>query len=188
MTQPGHNHDENGDAQLLARIRQGDKAAFATLVQRHARRFYRLAYRFVHHRAEAEDMVQEAFIKLWAEPTLWQADRGASFTSWFSRIIINRCLDARRKKTSLPLDAAMELADHRLSAEQMLIDAQQHQRLEAEIARLPERQRIALNLCFNDGISNQQAADVMQLPLKALQSLLMRAKTTLKQRLHTDGE
>ena len=179
-------YDMRGDAPLLARIQEGDHAAFATLVERHGQRFYRLAYRFVRQRAEAEDIVQEAFLKLWVEPTRWRADRNAAFTTWFSRIIINRCLDARRKKNPLPLTEAMEVADTHTGAEDALIDAQRQRRLEIEIAQLPKRQQTALNLCFSDGISNQEAADIMQLPLKALQSLLMRAKTTLKQRLQED--
>jgi RNA polymerase sigma-70 factor (ECF subfamily) len=61
--------------------------------------------------------------------------------------------------------------------------AQEQRILEKEIAALPERQRTALNLCFDEGLTNQEAAEVMGLHLKALQSLIMRAKTTLKERM-----
>ena len=64
-----------------------------------------------------------------------------------------------------------------------MLHAEKHNVLEKEIAALPERQRTALNLCFDEGLSNQEAAEVMGLKLKALQSLVMRAKTTLKERL-----
>ena len=65
----------------------------------------------------------------------------------------------------------------------MMIRTQEQNALEKEIAVLPERQRAALNLCFDEGLSNQEAAQVMGINLKALQSLIMRAKTTLKERM-----
>jgi len=69
------------------------------------------------------------------------------------------------------------------AAEEMLIQAQEQKILEREITALPERQRTALNLCFDEGLSNQEAAEIMGVNLKALQSLIMRAKTTLKERM-----
>ena len=77
----------------------------------------------------------------------------------------------------------MALVDERENADQALQRHQEQQALEREIAALPERQRTALNLCFDEGLSNQDAADVMGVNLKALQSLIMRAKTTLKERM-----
>jgi RNA polymerase sigma-70 factor (ECF subfamily) len=83
----------------------------------------------------------------------------------------------------MELSEGMTLIDDRESADQMMLRREQQLILEQEIAALPERQRTALNLCFDEGISNQEAADVMKINLKALQSLLMRAKTTLKERM-----
>ena len=77
----------------------------------------------------------------------------------------------------------MPLADERPRADELMMRAEAQSMLEKEIAALPERQRTALNLCFDAGLSNQEAADVMGLKLKALQSLIMRAKTTLKERM-----
>jgi RNA polymerase sigma-70 factor (ECF subfamily) len=65
----------------------------------------------------------------------------------------------------------------------MMMQAQQQKLLEKEIAALPERQQTALNLCFDEGLSNQEAAEIMGVKLKALQSLIMRAKSTLKERM-----
>jgi RNA polymerase sigma-70 factor (ECF subfamily) len=75
------------------------------------------------------------------------------------------------------------LIDDRETADQAMVRREEQAALEQEIAALPERQRTALNLCFDEGLTNQQAAEIMGLNLKALQSLLMRAKTTLKQRM-----
>jgi RNA polymerase sigma-70 factor (ECF subfamily) len=81
------------------------------------------------------------------------------------------------------LDEDMPLADERPTADEIMMRAEAQLVLEKEIVALPERQRTALNLCFDAGLSNQEAADVMGLNLKALQSLIMRAKTTLKERM-----
>jgi RNA polymerase sigma-70 factor, ECF subfamily len=174
---------ERDDHELLARVQEGSQHAFAVLVQRHTERFYRLAYRYVQDRHTAEDIVQEAFLRLWEDPNRWQPERNTKFTTWFYRIVVNLCLDSQKRKRPLELDEEMELADERQAIDETLIRSQEQEMLEREIARLPERQRIALNLCFDEGLSNQEAADVMGLKLKALQSLIMRAKTTLKERM-----
>jgi len=171
------------DRELLALIRRGSETAFATLVRKHTSRFYRLSYRFVANTQEAEDIVQDAFLKIWERPTLWNPNANSAFTTWFYRVVVNMSLDRAKKKRPLPLIDESMVVDERESQERTLIRAEQEQRLEAAIARLPKRQRVALNLCFYEGLSNQEAADVMELKLKALQSLIMRAKTTLKDEL-----
>ena len=174
---------EKDDHELLSLIRQGSSQAFATLVERHTERFYRLAYRYLQSRETAEDVVQDAFIKLWENPALWQPDRNSKFTTWFYRIVVNLCLDAHKRKKPAPLEDSMTLVDERVPVDELMIRAQQQKRLEKEIAGLPERQRVALNLCFDEGLTNQEAAQIMGVNLKAFQSLIMRAKTTLKARL-----
>ncbi|MGH7929338.1 MAG: sigma-70 family RNA polymerase sigma factor [Candidatus Binatia bacterium] len=171
------------DHELLALIRDGSGQAFAALVERHTDRFYRLAYRYLQSKEAAEDVVQDAFVKLWENPALWQPERNSKFTTWFYRIVVNLCLDLRKKKKPQVLDTDVVLADDREPADEMMMRAQAQKIIEKEIAALPERQRIALNLCFDEGLTNQEAAEVMGLKLKALQSLIMRAKTTLKERM-----
>jgi RNA polymerase sigma-70 factor, ECF subfamily len=174
---------DKGDQELLALIQDGSHQAFAELVKRHTERFYRLAYRYVQNRETAEDLVQDAFLRLWENPAIWQPDRNSKFTTWFYRIMVNLCLDWQKKKRPIQLDEDMPLADERESADEAMIRMQEQRLLENEIAALPERQRTALNLCFDEGLSNQEAAEAMGVNLKALQSLIMRAKTTLKERM-----
>ena len=174
---------EKNDHELLALIRDGSHQAFTVLVERHANRFYRLAFRFVQNKETAEDIVQDAFIKFWEDPGRWQPERNTKFTTWFYRIIVNLCLDWQKKKRPTELDEETLLPDERPSVDERMIRAEEQKMLEEEIAALPERQRTALNLCFDEGLSNQEAAEVMGLKLKALQSLIMRAKTTLKERM-----
>ena len=174
---------EKDDGELLALVQNGSHHAFSALVRRHAERFYRLAYRYVQTRETAEDIVQDAFLKLWEEPSRWQPGRQSKFTTWFYKVVVNLCLDWQKKKRPLPLPEEMPLVDERERPEEAVVHAEERRRLEAEIAALPERQRAALNLCFTEGLSNQEAAEIMGVNLKALQSLLMRAKATLRERL-----
>lgn len=174
---------EKDDHELLTLIQDGSQDAFAVLVRRHTERFYRLAYRYLQNRETAEDIVQDAFLKLWEAPRRWQPERNSKFTTWFYRIVVNLCLDWQKKKRPLTLDEELPLIDERETPDTGMIRTQEQQVLEQEIAALPERQRMALNLCFAEGLSNQEAAEVIGVRLKALQSLIMRAKATLKERM-----
>jgi RNA polymerase sigma-70 factor (ECF subfamily) len=174
---------EKDDHELLALIQDGNGQAFATLVERHTERFYRLAYRYLQSKAAAEDVVQDAFLKLWENPAIWQPERNSKFTTWFYRVVVNLCLDLRKRKGPMALDEEIQLIDDREPVDETMVKIQEQKALEREIAALPERQRMALNLCFDEGLSNQEAAAVMGMRLKALQSLVMRAKTTLKERM-----
>ena len=174
---------EKDDHELLALIQDGSGQAFTVLVERHTERFYRLAFRYLQNKAAAEDVVQDAFLKLWENPANWQPERNSKFTTWFYRVVVNLCFDHIKRKGPVALDEDLPLIDDRESVDETMMRAQEQRVLEKEIAALPERQRTALNLCFDEGLTNQEAAEVMGLHLKALQSLIMRAKTTLKERV-----
>jgi len=174
---------EKDDHELLSLVQGGSHPAFAELVQRHTERFYRLAFRYLQNKEAAEDVVQDAFLKLWEDPRKWQADKNAKFTTWFYRVVVNLCLDWQKRKRPVALNEETPLIDERESADQAVLRRESERALEREITALPERQRTAINLCFGEGLSNQDAADAMGVNLKALQSLVMRAKTTLKDRL-----
>src|SRR5918992_1738578 len=131
---------EQDDHELLALIQKGSRQAFAALVQRHTERFYRLAYRYVQNRETAEDIVQDAFLKLWEDPGRWQPERNSKFTTWFYRIVVNLCLDWQKKKRPLALDEELPLADERETPETAMIQTQEQHVLEQAIAALPERQ------------------------------------------------
>jgi len=177
------NWPDKDDDELLRLIQDGSHHAFAELVKRHTERFYRLAFRYVQSKETAEDIVQDAFLKLWENPGTWQPERTNRFTTWFYRIVVNLCLDWQKKKRPVELDDEVEQVDDGETMDAAMIRTQEQKMLEKEIGALPERQRTALNLCFDEGLSNQEAAEVMGVNLKALQSLIMRAKITLKERM-----
>jgi RNA polymerase sigma-70 factor, ECF subfamily len=168
------------DESLISQIQEGSHVAFATLVNRHSNRFYRIAYRLVSSKDDAEDIVQDAFLKLWNRPNLWDPSKGTKFTTWFYRVVINLCLDHRKKKKLVNLSEGIEFADEKPGADVLLDVHQKQALLERLICELPERQQLAINLCFYEGLSNNDAAQIIGVRVKALQSLIMRAKTTLK--------
>lgn len=171
------------DEILLLRIKEGDHNAFAILVTRHNIKFYNLAFRYMASREEAEDVVQMCFLKLWENPDIWQEEKGAKFTTWFYRIIVNTCLDKHKRHKTIDVNEEFEVADERDNQEISAAKNQEQKLLAGAIKSLPKRQKTALILCFYEELSQQEAADIMKVNIKALQSLVMRAKATLKDKL-----
>ena len=105
------------DESLLARVGEGDGPAFAMLVRRHSERYYRLAYRYTARCEEAEDVVQAAFIRLWETPDIWDPRREAKFTTWFYRVVVNLCLDSRKKHGEAAIPESLEVWDSQAASE-----------------------------------------------------------------------
>lgn len=179
---------EDSDEALLGRIKNGDKLAFSLLLRRHNERFYRLAWRMCGNNEDAEDIIQNAFLKLWHKPQLFDSHKGAKFTTWFYRIVVNMSLDQKKKANRLQYaDDVDQYEDTTATATETLFNNQRQAQLEAAIQNLPDRQKIALNLCFYEELSNAEAAEIMNVKIKALESLLMRAKQKIKDTLKTQG-
>lgn len=179
---------QESDETLLRRIGRGDEAAFALLVRRHSDKFYALAWRMLADRGDAEDVVQEAFLKLWQNPALYNADKGVRFTTWFYRVVTNLAIDRSRKRGRTVYSERLELFESaQTSPEQNAANVQKEKALEAAIQDLPEKQRAALNLCFYEELSNKDAAAILGIGVKALESLLMRAKAGLRKALESNG-
>lgn len=186
----GDRSDDNSedDALLLKKLSQGDERAFSELLERHSDRFYALAWRITSNNQDAEDVVQDAFLKLWNNPKLYDPSKGTKFTTWFYRIVSNTAIDyiRKRKKTVgtenfdwIESDQAGQFDDYN--------DQQQEVFLEQAIQDLPDKQKLALNLCFYEELSNKEAAEILGVGIKALESLLMRAKSNLKDNLSRRG-
>ena len=172
------------DEELLALIkRTQDHAAFSELVKRHAGRFRALAYRFTHSVADAEDIVQDSFTALWLKPDSWNGLMGVKFTTWFYRIVANRCLDQMRKKKPHHLPDDYDGMDDTISADDVLIENEQQRAVEIAFRSLSSNMQTALNLSFYDPVPNKEAAKIMGLSLKAFQSLVIRAKNALKDKV-----
>ena len=172
------------DEGLMERIKKNDHRAFSVLVERRSDMFYAAAFRMVMNKSEAEDVVQDAFLKIWGKPNLWKSSKGAKFTTWFYRIVMNLSIDKMRK---LSKENKVELGDkvssNVLSQEKKLLIDEEQQALQTAMKALPDKQLMALNLCFYEELSNKEAASIMKVGVKALESLLMRAKANLKNEL-----
>lgn len=173
---------KENDEHLMIMIQNHHHQAFSILVQRHYQRFYAMAYRMLFNQNDSQDIVQEAFLKLWNNPNSYQSKKSL-FTTWFYRVVANLCLDHKKKiKTQ-----SIEFIDHVADSSNLEQDLEQEQtqfKLKQAIISLPKRQRLAIVLCFYENMSNKQAAQIMNIRLKALQSLLMRGKAQLKQKLN----
>lgn len=177
--------DSLKDEELVTRISGGDKHAFRALAQRHGGRFRALAYRFTDDMALAEDIVQETFVKLWTHAGRFDGAK-AKFTTWFHRIVVNRCLDEKRKRRLEILPEGYDEPDGSPLADKKLETDSTTARLHAALKGLSERQRTAVTLSYLNGLSNQEAADAMELNIKAYESLLVRSRAKMRQMLMTE--
>ncbi len=173
------------DDELMRRIGNGDRQAFTSLVKRHLPRAIGTARRLLGSQFDAEEVAQEAFTRVWTHAADWQpsARGGAQFTTWLYRIVVNLCIDRRRRPGFESIDAIPEPIDSTPDATSNLQDEQVAAQVNAALAELPERQRAALTLCFYEGLSNGEAADILSLSVGAVESLLVRARRTLRERL-----
>ncbi len=176
---------QQSDDQLMVEVCKGNHDAFAALVARHTQNFYALAYRTLQQQEDAHDIVQAAFIKLWQKPQLWKADK-SKFSTWFYRVIINACHDHRRKyaRSVNVDDTVFEQLATPLDSEQTTLEQKQalnwqQQALECAISKLSSSQRDALNLVVYSELPQKQAAEILGVSVKALESLLIRAKRSM---------
>lgn len=168
------------DENLMELVKTGDHQAFSELVNRHTQKFFNLAYRTLGNERDAEDVVQDSFVKIWRKPSLYNAERGAKFTTWFYRVVFNASIDMKRKtKRDLPLVIDVPEEDD-ARQDKRLMAKQSQAKLEEAIHSLPERQQAALNLCYYQNLPQKEAAEIMGVGLKALESLLSRGKAGLK--------
>lgn len=174
---------ELADEELMGHVRDGDRNAFSELAMRHTKRYYSLAYRMLSNREEAEDIVQESFLALWTNPDCWDCKRQVKFSTWFYRVVTNACIDRKRKNTLLQMGDGFDPPDESPGTEEILELKRKKENIDAYIGELPESQQTALTLCFYEGVSNKEAAEIMGVSVKALESLLMRAKVSLRNKL-----
>jgi len=170
------------DTELVARVGKGDRAAAQALMARHLPGMLRLARRMLSSQAEAEDCVQDAFLKLWTHAGHWKPGQ-AKFQTWLYRVTMNQCYDRLRKRPNLGLDAAAEVADLAPAADTVLVSAGVAVEVEAALQNLPERQRAAILLCHYQELGNVEASEILGVSVEALESLLARGRRTLRSKL-----
>lgn len=167
------------DDDLLAAVAGGDERAFSRLVARHGPRIHALARRHFGSGADADDVAQEVFWRVWRHAGKWQPG-AAQFSTWLYRVAVNLCLDRRRRRSAASVEDYPDIADPGADAEQSLGARQALAMTYGIIAELPDRQRMALLLAVHEEMSNAQIAGAMGLSEGAVEQLLVRARRTLR--------
>ncbi len=169
--------DESDEA-LLMRYVAGDQAAAQALTLRLTPRVYGHACRMLGIPAEAEDVTQEALMRLWRIAPEWRRGE-ALVTTWLYRVVANLCTDRLRRARGVALEAIPEPEDKQASAAEQMQEQSRAAALQAALARLPDRQRQAVILRHIEGLSNPQIAEIMEIGIEAVESLTARGKRAL---------
>tara|TARA_B110000240_G_scaffold192241_1_gene236081 strand:+ start:165 stop:719 length:555 start_codon:yes stop_codon:yes gene_type:complete len=171
---------------LITALQAGDVTAYEQLVSTHLQPINHYIRRMLGYQAnETDDLTQEVFLKLWHKSSQFNPDK-AKLTTWLHQLARNLCIDHfRRNKNWHLLDPedAEPVAESETEPDSLLGSLRSAEHIQAAIQSLPERQRSALILCHYQGLSNKQAADIPDTSVEALESLLSRARSNLKQRL-----
>lgn len=170
---------DTDDETLVRRIAAGDQRALRVLMDRHMARAIRLAERVLRDASAADDVAQEAFVRVWRHAGRFDAGK-ARFSTWLYRIVVNLALDRTRHPGVVPLDAALAVEDDRPGGEEALIRRERLALVGAALAALPDRQRAALTLFHLEGLSGREGAAVMEVSEKSFESLLGRGRAALK--------
>ena len=173
--------DGPSDEDLMLRVAAGERAAFHQLARRYAPRAVGLARRITGSDADAEDIVQEALLRVWVNAPRWRPV--AAFRTWFYRVVVNLCLNRQRRTSFLALDQAGDVRDSAPTPSEQLERNETAQQLAAAIAGLPERQRIAVTLTYGEGLSNAETAAIIGTSVSGVETLLVRARRSLREKL-----
>jgi RNA polymerase sigma-70 factor (ECF subfamily) len=167
------------DVAIIEQVRRGDAAAFDTLVRRHMKQAFAVAYRVLGQREDAEDLVQEAFVAALEHIDTFDSRR--EFRPWLLRIVVNRAINARRYRERRRTESIPEHAA--ASTESPAAEVEQHemqQRLRQALVSLPERQRTIVQLASFGGLSSSDIGDILQIPAGTVRWELHQARRALR--------
>lgn len=170
------------DDTLLQLYANGDQSAARSLTLRLAPRAYNQAYRMLGVQADAEDVAQDAMMRVWKIAPEWRMGE-AKVTTWLYRVVANLCTDRLRKTRATSLDAIDEPMDPSPSAADDMQTNARNDALQAALMDLPARQREAVVLRHIEELPNPQIAERMEISVEAVESLTSRGKRALTQLL-----
>ena len=176
------------DAVLMGKIAAGDKSAYTEFLTRHLSAIVDFASRYLGRRVDAEDVAQEAFIRVWSKAANWR-EQGPSPRSWLFRITYHLCIDElRRRRPEAALEDLGDPTDPGATPEDKLLGQARIGQLAEAFRALPERQSTAIALCAYHGLSNKEAAATLDISIEALESLLSRGRRRLRELLRLDSK
>jgi RNA polymerase sigma-70 factor (ECF subfamily) len=181
--------DDDSDEALMARIAEADQAAFRMFARRHVSRSLAVAQRICGNAPDAEEIVQDAMLRVWQRAGEWRFG-DARVTTWLYRVVVNLAIDhiRRNRQRFVSIDEVGDPVDPTPDAEMLAEGRQLEMLMNAAIARLPTRQRVALTLCYFEAMDCAEAARIMQISVSAMESLLVRGRRTLRAQLDRLGE
>ena len=184
---------QSSDEELMTRIAEGDEYAFQTLVERHQTSVLNLIYRFIGDRAKSQDLAQEVFLRVWQAARSYEAK--AKLTTWLYRVTANICINdlkaSRRKKwlrffhvdSEEQADGEADFLGAAPSPEDQLLSKERSREITKALQSLPENQRMALILKRYEDLSYEEIARILNCSISAVESLLVRAKRNLQEKL-----
>jgi len=187
--------DGTSDGELVRRAASGEEAAFAAIMQRHNQLLFRTARSIVKSDAEAEEALQEAYLRAWRALSRFRED--AKLSTWLVRIVINEALGRLRTRASvIPLDAAMNMIEHETgtslgdagdgSPDSMAMRAQLRALIEARVDRLPESFRIVFMLRAVEEMSVREVAEALGIPEATVRTRFHRARALMRESLASE--
>ena len=182
------------DAALMLRVKRGDRAAFAALVDKYKQPVMNFIFRSLRDEIEAEDLAQNVFLQAWKSRGRYK--QTAKFSTWLFTIARNLCLNEIRRRSRHPAESIEEAhAEHddqprqqyedksQIAPPEKLLHGELARKIEEALAELPENQRAAILLCRQDELSYEEIAEVLDCSLSATKSLIHRGRETLKEKL-----
>ncbi len=177
---------DDSDDTLMARVAQRDAVAFRTIVGRHMTAVHRVAYRMLGDASAAEDVTQEALLRLWDHAGRWQAG-GTGIGAWLRRVATNLCLDRLRRQKFSTGNEIPDRADDAPLADAVMEEDEMRAATRRCLGQLPDRHRAAIVLTYYEDRPNAEAAAVLDMNIKAFESLLGRARQTLRRIFEEEG-
>jgi len=171
--------DPAAEAALLEAYAAGDADAARALASRYTPLVFAHAFRMLNDRAEAEDVAQDAMLRLWRQAPGWDAAGAASVRTWLYRVTANLCIDRLRKTRPVGLPEELEIADTPPGAEARMQSEARRMALDEALMQLPDRQRQAVVLRHIEGLGNTEIAQIMDIGPRAVESLTARGKRAL---------
>ncbi|MDD3181613.1 MAG: sigma-70 family RNA polymerase sigma factor [Alphaproteobacteria bacterium] len=175
VQQPANDHV------LMAAVGSGDVRAFEELIGRHLKTMVAVSQRILGNAAEADEVAQEGFLRLWTYASNWDPNGAGSVKTWLSRVVTNLSLDRYRRRRSVPLEEAGEIEDMADGAFEMLKAKDRKRVVQGLLDALPERQKVAVILSYFEEMSGREVANTMALTEGAVESLLVRARRGLRE-------
>lgn len=177
--------DATDEAALVSKVASGDGFAFRLLTDRHLKTVVAIARRMLRDDAEAEDVAQETFLRLWRSGGSLDVGH-AGVRPWLRRVVSNLCIDRVRGRAKLtPVDELPEVPEEARQLAAMESE-EMKQRVDGALKKLPDRQRLALTLFHYEGMSQIEVGNVMGISDEAVESLLGRARRQLKADLKSE--